>query len=222
MSKRREIVVFLCDRTGNAAKPWAEAGYECYCVDLQHSMRKPLTKGNIHFVYGDVRSWVPPDRSKIVFLGAFPPCTHVTGSGSTDWQVKGNFALIDTLELWTACYRAGCFSGAPFFIENPVGLLSHYMRKPDHIFHPSDYAGYLPKAQRETETYMKKTCLWVGNGFVMPPKRSIAPVESMFPLKKKKSTILSMSPSVDRADKRAETPVGFSIATFEYNHRRLP
>ena len=30
------IVISLYDFTGEALKPWAEAGYECYAYDIQH------------------------------------------------------------------------------------------------------------------------------------------------------------------------------------------
>ncbi|QMV32327.1 hypothetical protein T2_00010 [Ralstonia phage Elie] len=36
MSEQR-IVISCFDKTGNMVKPWAEAGYLCYCVDLQHA-----------------------------------------------------------------------------------------------------------------------------------------------------------------------------------------
>ena len=31
------IVISLYDFTGEALKPWAEAGYDCYAYDIQHS-----------------------------------------------------------------------------------------------------------------------------------------------------------------------------------------
>lgn len=214
---KREVCIFLCDRTGIAAAPWAAAGYECFCVDIRHPVRNEIHKGNVHFVYGDVRSWVPPDNVRIIFMAAFPPCTHLTSSGARDFVFKGNHLLIDSLQLWTCCYQVACYSGAPFYVENPVGMLSRYMRQPDFTFNPSDFAGYLPESERKRESYVKSTCIWVGNGFVMPRKKSVAPIESMFPLRKKKSPILAMSPSDDRADRRAETPKGFSVAVCEYN-----
>ena len=66
MSKRSAI--FLCDLTGNMARPWAEAGYECWCIDIQHSIRRDRTvrvgDGAIHFVWGDARSYCPPQRGR--------------------------------------------------------------------------------------------------------------------------------------------------------------
>ena len=32
----RGTVLSLCDLTGNMARPWAEAEFECICVDFQH------------------------------------------------------------------------------------------------------------------------------------------------------------------------------------------
>lgn len=52
--------IFLCDKTGIAARPWADAGIECWCVDISHSIRRPRKVGNINFVWGDVRTWRPP------------------------------------------------------------------------------------------------------------------------------------------------------------------
>ena len=168
----KPIVISLCDRTGNMVKPWAEAGYECWCVDIQHSIRRDRVEGGIHYVWGDVRSWRPPVGRQIAFLAAFPPCTDVAVSGARDFQKKGLRMLTDALDLFNACDQAGAWSGAPYMIENPVGVLSSHVRKPDHTFDPQDYAGYLADNQ-ESDAYTKRTCLWTGGGFVMPPPHAI-------------------------------------------------
>ena len=41
----RPAVISLCDKTGNMVRPWAEAGFECICVDIQHSIRKDRREG---------------------------------------------------------------------------------------------------------------------------------------------------------------------------------
>src|SRR5688572_13748304 len=60
----RGVVISLCDRSGVMVRPWADAGFECWCVDLKHSIRKDRVEnvgsGVIHFVWGDIRSWRPP------------------------------------------------------------------------------------------------------------------------------------------------------------------
>lgn len=201
--------IFLCDKTGIAARPWADAGIECWCVDIDHSIRRDRREGNINFVWGDVRSWRPPTGRKIIFVGAFPPCTHVAVSGARDFAKKRGFMLRDALETFEAARQAIVWSGAPGFVENPVGVLSSipHIGKPDFWFHPSDYAGYSPDP--DADAYTKKTGLWTFNGFVIPQKRPVDPVLG--------SKMWRLTPSDDRADQRAATPLGFSIAKFIAN-----
>jgi len=205
----KQAAIFLCDLTGNMAQPWAEAGYECYCVDVQHSIRRDRYDRNVHYVWGDARSWCPPESLKIVFVAGFPPCTHLAVSGARDWLRKGHHLLTDALELWSACLQLGSWSGAPFCIENPVGALSRHMRGPDFTFDPCDYAGYLAPADQPQDAYTKKTCLWTGNGFVMPEPKRVDPVLG--------SKMHLLPPSDDRQNLRSATPAGFARAVFEAN-----
>lgn len=62
------------------------------------------------------------------------------------------------------------------------------------------------------DAYTKRTCLWIGNGFVVPVPRPVFPIEG--------SRMHLMPPSADRGDLRAETPPGFARAVFEANHRQ--
>lgn len=204
----KEIAVFLCSLTGNAAEPWAEAGYECFCVDTAHSMRAPRTEGRIHYVWGDVRSWRPPEGTRVIFGAAFTPCTHVAGSGARDWPTKGGFMLRDALEMFEAARQALAWSGAPYFLENSTGFLSSvpHIGRPDHYFHPWEYAGLC-----HDDNYTKKTCIWGGNGFVMPapcPAPELGPPDDR---------IHKAPPSEDRADFRSATPRGFMRAVFKAN-----
>lgn len=205
-----DTAIFLCDVTGIMAEPWAEAGVRCFCVDVQHSIRRDRIVGNIHFVWGDVRTWRPPEDSRIIFAAAFTPCTHQAVSGSRDFERKGGYMLRDGLEMFEAAGQAMAWSGAPNMRENPVGVLSSipHIGKPDHYFHPWEYAGWC-----EDDNYTKKTCIWAGNGFVMPPKR---PAPWLGP---PDDRIHKAAPSDDRADIRSATPRGFSRATFHANYR---
>lgn len=200
-------MVSLCDESGVMAEPWAAAGYDCYCVDTAHSIRRDRRVGRINFVWGDARSWCPPERTQIVFLAAFPPCTHVAGSGARDWLKKGHYLLTDALELFSACMSAGSWSGAPYCIENPVGALSRHMRQPDYTFHPNEYAGLADDPQ--AEAYTKRTCLWTGNGFRMPAPNAVEPVLG--------TLMHRLPPSDDREAIRSRTPQGFARAVFKAN-----
>lgn len=207
-----EAAIFLCDLTGRMAEPWAAAGYECFCVDVQHSIRRERVEGRIHYVWGDARTWRPRAGLRIVFGFAFPPCTHVAGSGARDFETKGGMMLRDALETFEACRTNLAWSGAPYGVENPRGILSSipHIGPADYRFHPCDYAGYLPPEEQASEAYSKDTHLWTGNGFVMPDRKPVAPDLG--------SLMHRLPPSDDRADLRSATPRGFARAVFDANY----
>lgn len=200
-------VLSLCDLTGNMVRPWAKAGFECFCVDMQHDgIRRD---GNITFVGADLLHWLPPPcRYAIVF--AFPECTNVAVSGARWFREKGLGGLSEAVDLLEACRRICAWSQAPWMIENPASTFSSYWRKPDHTFDPCDYGGYL---NQPPDAYTKKTCLWTGNGFVMPKRKAVAPIEG--------SKMHRLPPSEDRRNKRSVTPKGFAAAVFQSNARKL-
>lgn len=193
------IVLSLFDFTGAMVKPWADAGYDCICVDIQHPEGERL-EGGILKVGADVREYLPP-REPIAAVFAFPPCTHLAVSGARWFQGKGLGKLAESVALFHHAVRLCEWSDAPYFIENPVSTISTYWRKPDVAFDPCDYG----------DPYTKKTCLWLGNGFTMPPKTPVLPLEG--------SRMHLLPPSDDRANLRSATPPGFARAVF--NHMQL-
>jgi hypothetical protein len=193
--------IFLCDESGIMAEEWLAAGYECWMVDLRHAPGE-RQHGLRVCVGADVRFWTPPPR-RWVFAFAFPPCTHLAASGARWWQGKGLRALSEAIDTFGACYDICERTGAPFGVENPVGAISTHFRKPDYTFDPCDYG----------DPYTKKTCLWTGSGFVMPPKRRVEPTLG--------SMMHRMSKSDDRARLRSVTPRGFAQAVFAANRPRL-
>lgn len=202
------IVISLFDLTGRMVAPWAEAGFVCYCVDLQHPTGVQR-EGNIIRVGADIREWLPPYAS-VAMLFAFPPCTDVAASGARWFKDKGLGALIQSLQLFEAAVRLAEWTGAPYLIENPVSTVATYWRKPDHTFDPCDFGGYL---EPPGDHYTKRTCLWTGNGFVMPPCKRVQPTEG--------SRMHRLPPSSQRANERSATPHGFARAVFEANSREV-
>lgn len=199
------IVISLFDYTTNMVRPWALAGCLCYCVDVKHPAGEQR-EGNIVRVGADILEWLPP-YAKVKILFAFPPCTHVAASGARWFKDKGLGALVDALQLFDATLRLAEWTKSPYMIENPVSTISTYWRKPDHTFHPCDYGGY---GSDSRDGYTKKTCLWTGNGFIMPKERRVEPVEG--------SRMHRLGPSEERASLRSVTPKGFAQAVFEANH----
>ena len=199
------IVISCFDRSCTMVMPWAEAGFLCYCVDLQHPEGE-TQEGNIIRVGADMLDWLPPFRP-IVFAAFFPPCTDVAVSGARWFKDKGIGALHRAIGLFQASIRLAEWSNAPYLIENPVSMISTYWRKPDFTFDPCDYAGY---PGGEHDLYTKKTCLWVGGGFRIPPPKWREPTMG--------SRMHLLPPSPDRANQRSETPMGFARAVFEANN----
>lgn len=188
------LVLSLFDLTGNMVKPWADAGYETLCIDQQRDGT-------------DILRWLPPRREyKIVF--AFPPCTNLAVSGARWFKDKGLAGLGSAIELVERARDICEWSGAPWMLENPIGTLASYWRKPDHAFHPWQFAGHEP-----ADNYTKKTCLWTGTGFVMP--RAFPLLDAVAP----DDRIHKAPPSADRANFRSATPMGFARAVFEANHK---
>jgi hypothetical protein len=187
------------------AKPWREAGFKEIRVDLEHSSEQ---EDNVCKLTTDVRSWdtdgenqkyLIEAREHIKMVFAFPPCTHLAVSGARWFKKKGLRALSEAIDIFGSCVNIIEDLGVPGFCENPVSTISTYYRKPDYSFDPCDYG----------DPYTKKTCLWTYNGFVMPPKNRIEPVEG--------SKMHLMAPSEDRARLRSVTPEGFAKAVFEAN-----
>ena len=208
----RGLVLSLFDYTGNMVKPWADAGFDTLCVDLLHSYRKPepgtmaadlMTVGPLLVGLAE-RDY---SLSDIVMLFGFPVCTDVANSGNRDKTAKGLRALARSVDMFATCREFSSLVDCPFMFENPVGSMATYWRKPDHYFHPGDYADWEPQ-----DNYTKYTSLWTGNGFVMPPE---ARGDHHPPMDDR---IHKAPPGTGRAGERSVTPMGFSKATFAANY----
>lgn len=211
----KEIVISLCDYSCHFVRPWAEAGYECWCVDLQHPQGcqiEHVGNGAIIRVGADVRTWIPPLGRRCVFCAHWTPCDDLAVSGARWLAEKGLEALHFAIGLVIAGRRICAAAAAPWLVENPVSTLSTYWRQPDFAFDPCDFAGYLTDPSEEA--YTKRTCLWTGGGFVMPEPRTVVPVLG--------SKMHYLPPSDDRKNLRSVTPAGFARAVFEANCPRVP
>lgn len=208
----KDVVLSLFDLTGNMARPWVEAGYTAVLVDLQHREGR-REEGGVIKIGADIRhGWLPPRDllDRIAFVAAFPPCDHLAVSGSRWFKGKGLRKLSLSIDLFATAAELAEWIGAPYLIENPVSTISSYWRKPDATFHPHEFTGLEP-----SDNYTKKTCLWTGNGFVMPPSCPD------YTLGEPDARILGYSPGPDRKNLRSPTPMGFARAVFEANARPI-
>lgn len=199
------VILSLFDRTGIMVQPWADAGYECWAVDLQHE--GDVVENGVRYIEADLRTWIPPYGVDYGMVFAFPPCTHLASSGARWFKQKGLPAFSDAILLVERAAVLCEAIGAPYMIENPVGMLSSYWREPDHSFHPFEYGGYL---EHSGDLYKKRTNLWTGNGFKMPAPLDDVPLHG--------SKMAKVPEIKGRANIRSATPAGFAKAVFELNH----
>jgi hypothetical protein len=234
------IVISLYDFTGEALKPWAEAGYTCHAFDIQHDEAGWVDRfeggGSIRFHKADLHDHKNLNAihsafadKPVVFGMAFPVCTDMAVSGAAhfkrkaerdpEFQTKAVGYAVDCAELFEDI-------GCPYFVENPVSVLATKWRKPDYSFQPYEYGGYIHDDQAEhprwpeyiaaKDAYPKKTCLWTGNGFVMPWTDPV-------PIAKGYSTQhLKLGGKSQRTkDIRSATPRGFAKAVYEFNSQTV-
>jgi len=201
-----KIVISLFDYTGEAVRPWARAGYTCYCLDVQHPMVAAIDAADFlaeefiwkcHADLSDISTTLAAidnlelagrHRSKVAIVLGWPPCTDLAGSGARHWAKKreANPAFQhQAVDMAKVVQTVGDYFGVAWVLENPVGALSTLWRKPDFVFDPCDYGGYIPESEAEHPTwpkhipprdaYNKRTCYWTGGGFVMPEPKPVEP-----------------------------------------------
>lgn len=211
MNMTPDTAIFLFDVSGVMARPWLDAGYECWIVDIQHPPGI-TTEGRLHKVNANLtrRFPLPVPKERIAFAFAFPPCGHMAVSGARWFQGKGLRKLETSIAMFATAAEFCEETEAPYGIENPVSTISTYWRKPDHIFSPDQFTGF-----ELGDNYTKKTCLWTGGGFVMPGEFR-AP-----DLPPPDERIHKCPPGPERHNIRSATPLGFARAVFAVNGKPL-
>lgn len=228
------IILSLYDETTLAVRPWAEAGFECHCLDKAHSIDAPIEKlpsgGSVHRIRLDLQQTGVMSElarvyeGRVFFLFAFPPCTDLANCGARHFEEKARWQP-DFQRVAAAhagdCGRLGEKLGCAWVVENPVGRLARLWRVPDHRFSPHEYGGYLPQNDTHPlwpgviaprDAYTKRTCLWSGGGFVMPPKNPVAALKPG-----KSDQWARLGSQIGAARIRSATPRGLARAIFIFN-----
>tara|TARA_R110002020_G_C16038096_1_gene753479 strand:- start:44 stop:754 length:711 start_codon:yes stop_codon:yes gene_type:complete len=230
--------VFLFDYTGIMAKPWADAGYLCFCFDGQHSLgvsksdHENILNVGLWFNNNATGDFQQNDIDKVKsitgddvsFVFGFPECTDLAVSGAAHFAKKRDANPFFQDEAMTLVYltkNLGESYGCPWGLENPVSVISSKWCKPDFKFNPFEYGGYLPEDDihptypeyiKPRDAYPKKTCIWAGNGFVMPDIKHVDCDKGYSDQHKKLG-----GKSLKTKNIRSATPRGFAKAVFEFN-----
>lgn len=179
-------MLVACEESGEVRDAFLRAGHDAVSCDLE-----PSAKPGPH-IQGDVRDL---DLSAYGLIIAFPPCTTLAVSGNGTYGTgKPKAHLRDEgLELVRFFMDAPCDRIA---IENPIGVISSRIRKPDQIIQPWMFG--------HGET--KALCLWLKNLPKLVPTNIVEGREQR---------VWRMAPSPTRARDRSRTYPGVAEAMAE-------
>lgn len=230
------VVWCLFDGSGIMGEPWALNGHKVVCFNADggdHGSYAEVRSSNPNIEFID--QWIDTDFAEKAIAGvfgapdiiiAFPPCTHLAVSGTRHFASKAKkdpLFQINAVCTVKIAYQIASAFNVPYMIENPVGVIPRLWRKWDAIFDPFDYGGYLPENDENPfypeyitarDAYPKKTCLWVGEGFIIPEKKPV-PVDDGYSIQFKKLGGKSEKTKMIRS----LTPRGFAMAVYEANKK---
>ena len=196
-----KTILSLFDYSGRWCRPYKEAGYNVFQVDIKHGI--------------DILDLTPEDMpfDEVYGILAAPPCTDFSGSGAQYWKVKDEDGRIDaSLALVDAVLNLVQVYDPTFWVlENPVGRLPRL--RPEigspWYFNPNEFAGYLDGDDAERERYTKRTGLW--GKFNIPVKKPLT-------VSSAGNWIMKLGGKSERTKElRSMTPLGFSYAFYESN-----
>jgi hypothetical protein len=148
-------VLVACEYSGVVRDAFIECGHEAMSCDLL-----PTEAPGPHY-HGDVRDVLDDGWDLMV---AHPPCDYLCSSGM-HWTTRG---LRDPQLTEDALAFVRLLMNAPIeriAVENPVGVISSRIRKPDQIIQPYEFG----------HDASKKTCLWLKSLPLLTPTKIVAP-----------------------------------------------
>ena len=137
-------ILIACEESQAVCIEFRRLGFEAYSCDiLPCSGRHP----EWHF---------QKDIFEVIQMGwdcmiAFPPCTHLTVSGAMHFKAKiADGRQRQGRDFFMAMINAPIKHIA---VENPIGVMSTFYRKPDQVIQPYFFG----------DGFTKTTCLWLKN-----------------------------------------------------------
>ena len=173
-------VLIGCEFSGRVRDAFLALGHEAISCDLLD------TEVAGPHIRDDIRNLLHYGWDLLI---AHPPCTYLCSSGAR-WWAERQQEQADAVNFVRQIFSAPIPQIA---IENPIGILSTVMKKPNQIIHPWQFG--------HGET--KATCLWLKN---LPPLKPTNIVEG------REARIHQMPYSMDRGKKRSITYEGIASA----------
>lgn len=178
-------ILVACEESQSVTAALRNRGHEAYSCDIEpcsgghpewHIMGDvlPLLNGRCSFKTMDGCNHETKEKWDMLF--AFPPCTYLTSAGTRHYSTRCNsvakvnarIARRESAALFFMRFvNADC---EKIVIENPVGYMSTYYRKPDQIIHPY----YFAESEQDKENYyQKRTCLWLKGVSILVRKTNL-------------------------------------------------
>jgi len=179
-------VLVACEFSGIVRDAFRKRGHLAVSCDLLPSERK-----GPHYL-GDVRDVLDNGWDLMI---AFPPCTYLCRSG-IHWNRTRPERRVKTDE---AVKFVRLLLGAPIpriALENPVGVLSSRIRKPDQIIQPHRFG----------HPERKATCLWLKGLPLLKPTNLMLALEAR---------VHRAAPGPNRWKERSRTQPGIAKAMAE-------
>jgi len=176
-------ILVACEFSGIVREAFKAKGHDAWSCDLL-----PTEIPGNH-IQGDVLEVLDDDWDLMI---AHPPCTHLAVSGAR-WFVQKYWEQWDALAFVRDLMDARIERIA---IENPIGVISTRIRKPDQIIQPWMFG--------HGET--KATCLWLQNLPKLIPTNIVEGREHR---------IWKLPPSPNRGKERSRTFLGIAKAMAE-------
>jgi hypothetical protein len=148
--RKKPRILIACEFSGIVRDSFRVRGHNAISCDLLPSERKgPHIQGNVFDILQD--RWD--------MMIAFYPCTNLASSGARWLEYKGLETLTDVANC-----RALLDCDIPrICLENPVGVLSSFIRKPDQRIQPWQFG----------HGEVKKTCFWLVNLPLLKPTQIV-------------------------------------------------
>ena len=222
-------VLVACEESQAVCKAFREKGHEAYSCDIVDcSGGHPewhIKEDVLYLLNGDCGFCTCDGEEHFIsgewdMIIAFPPCTYLTNTGNRwfNHEKYGKKAYermreqAKAVAFFMAIWSASCDM---VVIENPIGAMSTYFRKPDQIIHPY----YFAEKENDENCERKATCLWFRN--VKPLKYTIRYKPRVVVYKNGKGTdspwhmdTMKLPPS-ERAKARSKTFPGIAEAMAE-------
>jgi site-specific DNA-cytosine methylase len=185
-------VLVACEFSGIVRDAFAARGHDAWSCDLL-----PTERPGKH-IQGDVQHALL-DHWDIMI--AFPPCTHLAVSGAR-WFKDKLREQAEAIEF----VRMLMGQQIPMIaIENPIGILSSRIRKPDQIIQPWQFGHPESKA----------TCLWLKGLPKLQPTDILEKPDKGYWNNQTPSGQNKLGPSPTRAQERSRTYQGIADAISE-------